>query len=36
MSGHPVTLPAKTKLTVRLNQVVGVKLLESGGGFSAM
>jgi hypothetical protein len=30
-----VTVPAKTLLTVRLDQVVGLKLVESGGGFSA-
>jgi hypothetical protein len=29
------TVPAKTALTVRLDQVVGLKLVEAGGGFSA-
>jgi hypothetical protein len=30
-----LTVPAKTPLTVRLDQTVGLKLVESGGGFSA-
>ena len=30
-----VTVPAKTRLTVRLDQMVGLKLVENGGGFSA-
>jgi hypothetical protein len=30
-----LTVPAKTPLTVRLDQVVGLKLVDGGGGFSA-
>jgi hypothetical protein len=35
-AGHHTVVPAKTPLTVRLNQVVGVKTITTGGTFSAI
>jgi hypothetical protein len=35
-AGQQVIVPAKTPLTVRLKQVVGVKLIDSGGIFAAI
>jgi hypothetical protein len=34
-AGQPIVVPNETTLTVRLNQIVGVKLISTGGAFSA-